>query len=136
MNNSFLQKIVVECEQMLNKKVYHDSLISMIGHLQLILEMVIEWNNSVSKMHSIDTTPLIQLLLTWRRMQRKGWTKLLTNRIKLYQQQDVSLFLPFINALSNHTTPIYQISFVINEYISTSTIATFSFRLKIILILA
>lgn len=61
-------------------KTYKDRLYVLVAHFQVLLELVVEWNHSAPLAFHLPSQVLLDLLLKWRRLQRKGWQALLSGR--------------------------------------------------------
>lgn len=77
---------------------------------------------------------MTNILLEWRRMQRKGWQYLLYNKHNELQAQDMCLVYSLLEVFSNQDAR--QLAVVLQQYVSSSKVGTFTKRLQVVLVVA
>ncbi|EGR30434.1 type a von willebrand factor domain protein [Ichthyophthirius multifiliis] len=132
-NNAVLQNLAILCDFTLENSIYTTPLNKMITGLQYIAEKCEEWNISSSKQYtlSVQTQPIIDLLLYWRGLERKCWKQMLQEKEKEVENLDVVVFMKLRNLLISAQQKDQENVFnLLDQYVRTSVMGTFSLRMK------
>jgi len=127
--NEILQETAQIAHKNLSFPVLDTSLGEAVAGVTRLLNKCQEWEDYANVKTSLKefTAPMYSLVRRWREMELKSWEKLLENVRETYIKADVPLWGRLYLALENSSAS--EIASILDEYVISSTIGHFQFRL-------
>ncbi|KAL4485768.1 hypothetical protein ABPG72_012308 [Tetrahymena utriculariae] len=135
-NNAVLQNLAILCDYTLEQSVLTTPLNKIITGLQFIAEKVEEWNLSTAKAYSLNNeiNPIVELLLYWRKLERRCWKFMLSEKDKEIELLDVVMFLKLRNLVvssnGNNAENRESLFKIVDQFIRTAVMGNFGLRMK------